>query len=257
MAVTLTGKEKYRTFTDDIDWSRGRGRVNVHEAERLASAIGGGVLVAYGLLRRTLPGLSLAALGAALVYRGATGHCSVYQALGANTNEVGRRKVHTDRAIKIEKNITINRPAEDLYRFWRNLENLPRVMKHLQSVVVKDDRHSHWVAKAPLGLKVEWDAELISEIPNELIGWRSVGMGDVDSAGSVHFEAAPGDRRTLVRVILQYDPPAGLVGAAIAKILGEDPEGQVEEDLGRFKQLMEGEPIPTQAGQKPSGKHAG
>jgi uncharacterized membrane protein len=208
-------------------------------------------------LRRTWPGLSLAALGAALVYRGATGHWSVYQALGANTNELGRRKVHTDRAIKIEKSITINRPAEDLYRFWRNLENMPRVMKHLESVVVKDDRHSHWVAKAPLGLKVEWDAEVISEIPNELIGWRSVGMGDVDSAGSVHFEAAPGDRRTVIRVIVQYDPPAGLVGAAMAKILGEDPEGQVEEDLGRFKQLMEGQSIPIQAGQKPSGKQAG
>lgn len=250
MAGTLTQKKKYRTFTDDIDWSRGlqkAGHTNVNDTERWASVIGGGALSAYGLSRRGWPGLILALIGGVLVYRGATGRCSIYQALGVSTSDIGRRKVHTDRAIKIEQSITVDRPPDELYRFWRNFENFPRFMKHVESVEVKDDRHSHWIVKAPLGMKVEWDAEIISEIPNELIGWRSEGNGDVDNAGSVRFLQAPNGRGTEVRVMLQYDPPAGLVGAAMAKILGEDPKDQVKEDLRRFKQVMETGDISTTA----------
>jgi uncharacterized membrane protein len=240
MSATLTGKDKYRTYKDDADWSKSSGarETNVNESERWVSAIGGGALVAFGLTRRSWPGLLLALIGGTLVARGATGHCGMYQALGVSTSDLGRRKVNTDRAVKIEKSIIINRPAEEVYRFWRNFENFPRFMKHVESVVVKDDRHSHWVAKAPLGMKVEWDAEIISEVPNQLIGWRSEGTGDVDNAGSVRFMRAP-DGGTEVRVMFQYDPPAGLVGVAMAKILGEEPEQQVQEDLARFKQVME------------------
>ena len=258
MSGTLTGKEKYRTYTDDADWSNdgsgGATETNVNEAERWVSAIGGGALVAYGLTRRGWPGVLLALIGGTLVARGATGHCGMYQALGVNTNAIGRRKVNTDRAIKVEKNITINRPAEEVYRFWRNFENFPRFMKHVESVVVKDDRHSHWVAKAPLGMKVEWDAEIISEVPNQLIGWRSEGDGDVDNAGSVRFVRVA-DGGTEVRVMLQYDPPAGLVGVAMAKILGEEPEQQVQEDLARFKQVMEAGQ--SQAGSQSASQQAG
>jgi uncharacterized membrane protein len=250
MAGTLTGKEKYHTYTDDIDWSRtlqhGSPR-NVNETERWASAIGGAALSAYGLSRRSWPGLVLAAIGGALVYRGALGHCSVYEALGVSTTDLGRRKVNTHRAVKVEQSIIVNRPADVLYRYWRDLGNLPRFMKHVESVEVKNDRHSHWIVKAPLGMKVEWDAEIISEIPNELIGWRSEGNGDVDNAGSVRFQSAPNGQGTEVRVMLQYDPPAGLVGAAMAKILGEEPAEQIEEDLRRFKQVMETGEIATTA----------
>jgi uncharacterized membrane protein len=172
----------------------------------------------------------------------------MYQALGVSTTNVGRRKVNTDRAVKVEKRITINQPPEQVYRFWRNFENLPRFMKHVESVQVKDNRHSHWVIKAPLGMSVEWDAEIISEIPNELIGWRSEGHGDVDNAGSVRFERSADGRGTDVIVMLQYDPPAGLVGVAMAKILGEEPEQQVEEDLRRFKHVMETGEAPTTVG---------
>jgi uncharacterized membrane protein len=187
-------------------------------------------------------------MGGALVYRGVTGHCSVYGALGASTRDIGRRKVNTDRAAKVEKNIVINRPAAELYRFWRDLANLPRFMKHVESVLVKDNRHSHWVVKAPLGMTVEWDAEIISEIPNELIGWRSVGSGDVDHAGSVRFEPA-GAQGTTVKVMMQYDPPAGPVGVAFANILGEDPGHQIEEDLRRFKEVMETAKVSATASQ--------
>jgi uncharacterized membrane protein len=254
MRATLTGKEKYRTYTDDIDWSRnlqdGSPR-NVNEAERWVSALGGAALSVYGLSRRSWPGLILAAIGSVLVYRGALGHCSLYQALGVSTADLGRRKVNTDRAVKVEQSIIVNRPADELYRYWRDLGNLPRFMKHVESVEVKDDRHSHWIVKAPLGMKVEWDAEIISEIPNELIGWRSEGNGDVDNAGSVRFQAAPDGQGTEVRVMLQYDPPAGLVGVAMAKILGEEPAEQIEEDLRRFKQVMETGDIATNPNSRP------
>jgi uncharacterized membrane protein len=235
MARTLTTREKYRTYTGDID----RRTVNVHDVERWVSSVAGGALMAAGLSRRSWKGLALATLGGVLFSRGATGVCLLYRQLGINTSAIGRRKVRTDRAVKIEKAVTIDRPADELYCFWRQLNNLPRVLKHLESVDVKDTLRSHWVVKAPLGMKVEWDAEIITEVPNELIGWHSVGSGDVDNAGSVHFAPAVDHRGTEVRVILQYDPPAGLVGVAMAKILGEDPEQQLEEDLHRFKQMME------------------
>jgi uncharacterized membrane protein len=244
MAPSLTGKEKYRTYTGDIDRKQRRtnldGRSNVHAAERLVSAIGGGALAAYGLSRRTWAGVLLAALGGTLVYRGVSGYCAMYGAMGVNTNDIGRKKVRTDRAVKIEKTITIDRRPDELYRFWRNLANLPRFMQHVESVTVKDDRHSHWVVKAPLGMTVEWDAEIISEKNNELIGWHAVGAGDVDHAGSVHFQAVRNGRATKVRVVFQYDPPAGLMGAALAKALGEDPEHELEHDLQRLKELMAG-----------------
>ena len=243
MEATLTGKEKYRTYTDDIERSRTQDDsekdMNVSQPERWVSIIGGGALTAYAMSRRSWSGAILALIGGALLYRGATGHCSVYQAIGANTRNIGRRKVNTDRAAKVEKSITINRRPEELYRFWRDLANLPRFMKHVESVQVKDSRHSHWVVKAPLGMTVEWDAEIISEIPNELIGWRSVGSGDVDHAGSVRFEPAAHGQGTNVRVMLQYDPPAGPVGVAFANILGEDPGHQIEEDLRRLKEVMQ------------------
>ncbi|MEY4938331.1 MAG: hypothetical protein RIQ93_66 [Verrucomicrobiota bacterium] len=135
--------------------------------------------------------------------------------------------------------ITIDRPAEEIYRFWRNLENLPKFMHHLKSVTVSDDRHSHWVAKGPVGTDVEWDAEIIADTPNELIAWRSLPGATVDNAGTVRFESAPGGRGTVVRIALKYDPPAGALGATITKLFGEAPEKQIPVDLRRIKQLLE------------------
>jgi uncharacterized membrane protein len=149
----------------------------------------------------------------------------------------------------VDAAVTINRPPEELYRFWRNLENLPRFMRHIQSVRVIDEKHSHWVAKGPAGKTVEWDAEIINDIENRLIGWRSIPGSDVDSGGSVRFEPALGNRGTEVRISLQYNPPGGSVGAAIAKLLGQDPKKHILEDLRRFKHLMETGEIPTTEGQ--------
>jgi uncharacterized membrane protein len=142
-------------------------------------------------------------------------------------------------AIRVKKAITVYRPAEECYRFWRNFENLPDFMAHLEVVRVIDDRRSHWVARAPLGAVVEWDAEIVEERPNELIAWRSLEKADVPNWGQVRFVPAPGNRGTEVRVELSYDPPGGIIGATIAKLFGEEPSQQVDGDLRRFKQVME------------------
>lgn len=133
---------------------------------------------------------------------------------------------------------TNNRSPAELYRFWRNLENLPRIMHHLESVTVMDNNRSHWMAKGPLGKSIEWDAQIVNDDPNERIGWESLPDAEVRNAGSVQFQSAGGDS-TRLRVVLRYDPPAGKLGAAVSKLLGESPEHELEEDLKRFKQAME------------------
>lgn len=144
-----------------------------------------------------------------------------------------------DGAFHVTKSITINRPAEVLYRFWRNFENLPQFMYHLESVQVMDERRSHWVAKAPAGTQVEWDAEITDDRPNELIAWRSTANAQVYNTGVVRFETAPAGRGTVVQVEIEYRPPGGAIGRAIAKLFGEEPGQQVAGDLRRFKQVIE------------------
>jgi uncharacterized membrane protein len=137
------------------------------------------------------------------------------------------------------QSISINRPPEEVYQFWRNFRNLPRFMRHLESVQVIDERRSRWVAKAPAGMTVEWDAEIIEDRPNELLAWRSLEGAEVDNSGSVHFLPAPGNRGTEVKVQIAYNPPGGILGVGIAKLFGEEPQQQVKGDLARFKQVME------------------
>jgi uncharacterized membrane protein len=144
---------------------------------------------------------------------------------------------------------TIDRPSEELFFFWRNFENLPRFMTHVQAVRKLDEKRSHWVVAGPGGRDVQWDAEIINEEPNKFIAWRSLANADVHNAGSVWFVPAPGQRGTEVRVSMEYIPPAGKIGSAIAWLFGETPRQQIQEDLRRFKQLMETGEIPTTAGQ--------
>lgn len=158
-----------------------------------------------------------------------------------------------NKSIKVEKTVTIDKPAEELYRFWHNFENLPRFTRHLKNVNVYDDRRSHWITSAPLDSSVEWDAEIVDDRPNELIAWKSIEGADIDNAGSVQFKPAPGDRGTEVRVVTAYNPPAGAVGDTIAKLFGESPEQQIGDDLARFKMLIEAGEIATNDGQ-PSGR---
>ncbi|HTK78641.1 MAG TPA: SRPBCC family protein [Gemmataceae bacterium] len=214
--------------------------VNVGDGERALSALGGSALALYGLTRGTFGGLALAAVGGAFLYRGLSGHCDCYAALCVSTaDDRGRRtSVPAGSGCRVDQTITINRPASELYSYWRTLSNLPKFMRHLESVTETGNR-SHWVAKAPLGMTVSWDAEVITERPNELIGWRSLPGSMVDTAGSVHFQPTADGRATEVRVELKYDPPAGKVGATLAKWLGESPKQKIEEDLTNFKRMME------------------
>jgi uncharacterized membrane protein len=144
-----------------------------------------------------------------------------------------------NQGIHAKASCIVNRSPEEVYSFWRSFENLPRFMKHLESVHDQGDGRSHWVAKGPAGTTVEWDATIIADVPNEVITWRSLEDADVDNAGAVRFEEAPGERGTIVKVNIQYNPPAGVIGATIAKLFGEEPEQQLNDDLRRFKQVME------------------
>jgi uncharacterized membrane protein len=187
------------------------------------------------------------------MYRGATGHCNVYGALGINRGEghafergTGviadrgsdtRRQLGGTRGTHVDESVTINRPIAEVYRFWRDLENLPRIMRHLESVSMREEGISHWVATGPAGMAVAWDARIINDVDNKVIGWQSLEDSMVATAGSVNFDEAPGG--TLVRVHLQYNPPAGKLGSAVAWLFGEEPSQQVREDLRRFKSLME------------------
>lgn len=228
----------------DRSWSpppraRSAPRRNISEAERWISAIAGTALAAWALERRTRDAWVLGALGAALLYRASTAHCPAYAAAGISTAESDTRRALSGTAgVLVESAVTVNRPASELYAFWRKLENLPRVMKHLQSVTVLDDRRSRWTATAPLGTAVAWEAEIINDVPDKVIGWRSAEGSTVVTAGSVNFE--PDGAGTNVRVRLQYAPPGGKLGSWVAWAFGEEPSVQVEEDLRGFKQMMEG-----------------
>ena len=195
------------------------------------------------------------------MYRAATGHCAMYTATGFSIygrrteNDDTRAHLADSRGVQVEEVVTINAAADQLHAFWRDFEQLPRFMDHLVSVTRIDERRSHWVAKAPAHRTVEWAAGMITEIPGELIAWRTLEGSDVVSAGSVRFKPAPGGRGTEVRVRLQYDPPEGKLGATVAWLLGQEPSQTIREDLRRFKQLMEAGEIPTIQGQ-PRGKQS-
>jgi len=208
--------------------------------------------------------LDLASLGIALgTHRRGRNRTRIAGAIGAvlgvtaldylTARHLGKHQVRRlapdiARSAEVTKTMTIGLPVEEVYRFWRDFQNLPRFMAHLESVVVQGDRRSRWTAKGPAGKTFSWEAEITEDRPNELISWRSMPGADVPNTGTVRFLPAPGGRGTELRVDLKYDPPAGLVGASVAKLLGKEPGEQIEGDLRRFKQVMEtGEVINSDA----------
>ncbi len=230
--------------------------INVPQPERIGSLAAGVGLAAYGLSRRSLGGVLLALLGGALIKRGATGHCEMYAALGVNSRQLNTETgVPGNKGIKVVKSVTVGRPAQEVYRYWRKFENLAQFMNHVKSVTQIDERRSTWVVKGPMGTDLEWTAQILSDREGELIAWESLPGAEVQNAGSVRFEST-GDGQTEVRVSLQYQPPAGVLGAAVAKLFGEAPEQQLEEDLARFKTIIEREAVAAVAGQN-GGMHTG
>jgi uncharacterized membrane protein len=225
-------------------------RVNVGPMERGVSLATGIALLAYTMSRRPRLGLPLGLDAGYMIYRGTTGHCIFYQMLGINRGEANGHE-----GILVERAVTVNRPKEELYRIWRDFETLPRFMQHLESVQVdpNDPGRSHWVARAPLEKRIEWDAEVIEERENELIAWKSLPGSMVESMGRVEFVDAPGGRGAIVHVALRYNPPAGSLGAAFARLFGEEPNQQINEDLRHFKQFVETGEVATVQGQ-PTGR---
>lgn len=236
----------------------GDGRQNVADVERQISVAAGSALALFGVTRGNLAGLLLAGLGGALVHRGVTGRCELYNTLGVDTAHprtgAGAQQAvdeSIEHGIEVRQAMLINKPAEELYRFWRKLENLPKIMHHLESVRMIDEKRSHWVAQAPAiaGGSVEWDAEITRDEPNAAIAWRSLPGSDIDCGGEIRFTRALGDRGTEVHVMMKYMPPAGKVGHLIAKLFGESPSRQIRDELRNFKRIMELGEILTVEGQ--------
>lgn len=197
--------------------------------------------------RRRIVGAAAAVAGALLI----DAYAAQCMTRSAGTGVARER----ESGIRIQHAITIERPAQELYDFWRDFTNLPQIMDHLESVEVFAGNRSHWKVKGPAGSTVEWDAEIIEDRPGELISWRSLEGADVDNVGTVRFIPMAGDRGTVVKIDLAYDPPAGRVGAAVARLFRRGPEQEIRSDLRPFKQLMETGEITTTRGQ-PAGRRS-
>lgn len=216
-------------------------RQNASPAERIVfGGLGAGMILLS--LRQSGRLRALLGMGGALMLSGAAMGKSPY-----NTIAKIRRTQKDD--IKVEKAVTIGLPVEEIYTFWRNFENLPKFMSHLEKVTVTDEIHTHWVAKAPANTSVEWDAQTTEDIPNTRISWRSVEGSEIPNQGHVEFKPAPGGRGTEVHVSLTYSPPLGTLGAGVARLFGEEPAQQIEHDLRRLKRLLEVGEEPTTEGQ--------
>jgi uncharacterized membrane protein len=207
-------------------------------AEKWLALGTGALLLVFGASRRSPAGAWLAVSSAPLLYRGLTGHWPAIVD-GSFQPDDTRVALGGERGVHVRESIRLERPVADVYRFWRRLENFPRFMAHLRHVAETPDGTSHWVADGPAGLAVEWDAEIINEVEDKVLAWKSLPGSDVVTAGSVNFREVRGGRGTQVSVHLQYAPPAGKAGALIASLFGREPSQTIREDLRRFKQLLE------------------
>jgi uncharacterized membrane protein len=210
------------------------------------------LLLLAGRSRSTAGRIGFAAAGAGLLYCGLSGNTAVYRSLGLRPAGVLK-----DDALHVVRTVMIERSPDELYAVWRNFENLPGIMQHLESVRLLDAERSLWRARAPFGATVEWQAEVTHEIPDREIGWRSIPGSEVESAGIVRFEPSPLGNGTQLQVEMVYSPPAGRLGAIVARLFGEEPNQQIDEDLQRFKLRMESAQIPTVSPAGASGVSAG
>lgn len=216
-----------------------RRALRYHDLERWGAATTAAAMMTYGITRRSVPATVLAAAALPLAYRSLTNRRPYIRWRPSTYGTDTRKALAGDRGIHVRESIRLEKPIAEVYRFWRRLENLPRFMTNLEQVIEVNQKRSHWVAKGPAGVRVEWDAEIINAVENKVIGWRSLPGSDVVTAGSVKFDAARGGRNTQVTVHLQYAPPAGRVGAAVATVAGREPSQTIREDLRRLKQLLE------------------
>lgn len=236
----MANTDNYGSWHADSEFqplSGGSGTVNVGQTERMVSVGLGAFLLSSGLNNLTshpIKGLLRTVLGGYLLYRGASGHCPVYEGLGKT------KGVSNTQAINIRTGLIVNKPKDEVYAFWRKLENLPLFMKHLASVTEIDAKHSHWEADIPGGIgRIKWNAEIVKEEEGYLIGWQSIPNSTINNAGKVTFREALGGQGTELEVVISYHPPAGELGAGIAKSLNPVLEKLIRKDIMNFKEYIE------------------
>lgn len=229
-------------------WPIGR---NVAGAERLASALGGALLVGYGIKRRGVGGWLAAGLGSSLLARAGSGRCALKQAVSPTPIEREVAQEHEWKSAAVySRSVTIDKPREEVYAYWRALTHLPRFMADIESIEVLDTRRSHWIVKGPLGRRLAWDAEIVDDEPGRRIAWQSTAQAHVRNAGLVTFNDAPGGRGTEVRALLSYEPPGGQIGRAVARLSRREPSPQAHDALRKLKQILETGEIASSAMQK-------
>ena len=221
--------------------------MNVGDIERVVSGLAGGALVMWGLRRRSLGGLIVAAAGGEMIRRGISGHCAVYEWLGRSAAQSG--------PIEIESAVTIDKPAMELYRAWCNPDTLSRVMGDFADVRATDERRWHWNAHGPADKGLEWESEITGEREGELLRWRSIGDAAIPNDGEVRFHQAPQGLGTEVHLAMRFDPPGGALGRAAIKMLGPTPQRLASRALLRFRNLVESAGVP--APQTNGASHAG
>ena len=227
---------------------------NVGLQERLFSLGAGGSLALAGLFRGRLSGAAAMIAGASLVYRGMSGHCHVYDALGINTaSHHSSTAVPAQAGVHVEESIAINAPKEEVMEFWRTPEKLQQALRHVEKIEAGDEGKLKWTAKGQFGRTLQWETETLNERGNEMFAWKSVPGGDVEMAGSIRVQPLNQGRGTLMTITLKYNPPGGKLGDFIASLAGRGTEQQLAEDLRNVKRLLEAGEIPTIAGQ-PSGR---
>jgi uncharacterized membrane protein len=240
--ATATAHNVLLSFRMDTEYHRHRS-LSQSDADRWMAIGAGALLLAIGMTRRSTVGACCAASSAPLLYRGVTGRWPFAPNGDAQPGST-RHALAGDRGIHVRESIRLELPVAEVYRFWRRLDNLPQFMTHLERVTEGADGRSHWVASGPAGFAVEWDAEIINEVENKVLAWRSLPGSSVVTAGSVNFRPARGARGTEVSVHLQYAPPAGRAGALVAALFGREPSHTIREDLRHFKQLLEAGELP-------------
>lgn len=230
--------DNYGSWHADNEFSPSEGGVvNVDQTERMWSLGLGAFLLSSGfhnLTKHPIKGLTRTLLGGYLLYRGVSGHCPLYSGVGKT------KGVKNTSAINIRTGLVVNKPRQEVYAFWRKLENLPLFMKHLCSVTEIDQKHSHWVAQVPGGIaKFKWNAEIVKEEEGSLIGWQSVPNSTINNAGKVTFRDALGGQGTELEVVIIYHAPAGELGSGVAKLVNPLLEKMIRQDIMNFKDYIE------------------
>ena len=224
----------------ELDDTRLGDGLSLGDLERFGALAGAAALVSYGLNRRgSVAGLMMVAAATPLAYRGVTGRWPGPLAVPAGANTTTRAALSGSRGTRVQESIRLELPIGEVYRYWRQLENLPHWMSHLESVTPLDALRSRWRARGPAGTHVEWEAEIFNEVENRLIAWRSLPESEVVTAGAVNFREVRGGRSTQITVTLQYSPPGGRIGSLLAWALGKEPSQTIREDLRSLKQMLE------------------